>query len=325
MRYLVTGGAGFIGSHLVQALLTLGHDVTVLDDFSTGSASNLTKCGFKGDESDTRRRFVLGDVRHYDTVRYAFLKDRGIDYVFHLAAYVGVQNVLARPVEMLDVNAHGTSVVLREAFALGIPATIVSTSEVYGLSKQVPFNEEQPLVIGASTKSRWGYGVSKLMDEHLGLAYAYKSNDPKRVTVLRLFNTVGPRQVGHYGMVIPRFVGAALKGEPLQVYGNGEQTRCFCHVSDVVLAFLRTQNKGGIYNVGSTHEVQIKHLALKVLSQIGTDSKLEYVPYSEAYAASPGFEEMMRRVPDITKIRGLGWEPLKDLNYIINDVADSLR
>ncbi len=318
MKYLITGGAGFIGSHLAERLLREGHDVTVIDDLSTGNMRNL-----QGVSEHPRFRFVLGSVEDsYDLgtlVTWA-------DTIFHLAATVGVDLVVKEPVRTIETNVHGTEQVLRYAALGGKRLFLASTSEVYGRAASEVFSETDDLLIGPPTHSRWAYAASKALDEYLTLAYHREGRIS--ATVLRFFNTVGPRQTGRYGMVLPRFVGRSLRNEPLQVFGNGEQSRCFCHVLDTVEAMIRLEgtsgSEGTIVNVGSQASITINQLANRVVEQLGSHSRIEHVPYSEAYA--PGFEDMHRRMPDIRTVQELtGWQPQRELHQIISEVRADIE
>jgi UDP-glucose 4-epimerase len=318
MRVLVTGGAGFIGSHLSERLLSLGHQVVVIDDLSTGSIENIVGC-----------RDSHSFLFHHDSI---FNHDRmtelirGCDVIFHLAAAVGVKKIVDFPVSTIETNVAGTEVVLRLAAAQGRRVILASTSEVYGKSTKFPFSESDDIVLGPTTNTRWGYACSKAIDEFLALAYALETQLP--VTVVRLFNTVGPRQTGIYGMVVPSLVKQALSGGPVTVYGTGDQSRCFGHVFDIVDGFVSILNNaatdGEIFNLGNTQEVTINELAAHIVAATGSDSKIVHVPYSQAYG--PGFEDMHRRVPDITKAREwLGFSPKRTLDDIIADVVNHLR
>jgi len=319
MRYLVTGGAGFIGSHLVEALLGAGHEVLVLDDFSTGRQENLTHL-----EPCDRLEVVRASVTDADLVRDCV---PSVDGVFHLAAAVGVRLIIDEPVKTIETNVEGTTSVLEACARHEKPVLVTSTSEVYGKSEKVPFSEEDDAVIGPPTFRRWGYAASKALDEFLALAHWHQSRLP--VVIVRLFNTVGPRQTGRYGMVIPRFVRQALLGEPITVYGDGRQTRCFCHVGDVVGALTRLfgmpESRGEVFNVGSDEEVSIHALATTIRSMTGSRSEIRLVPYAEAFGSS-AFEDMLRRVPDLAKVRRLiGYEPRHSLEAILRDVIRSIR
>jgi len=318
VRALITGGAGFIGSHLAERLLRDGHEVAVLDNLSTGSIDNIshlkTTPGFS---------YAIDSVTNESLL--AEMIDRS-DVVFHLAAAVGVKLIVEQPVHTIETNVHGTEVVLKHANKKKKLVFIASTSEVYGKSTDVPFREGAELVLGATVKHRWAYACSKLIDEFLALAYWKERKLP--VIIVRLFNTVGPRQTGQYGMVLPTFVRQALAGHPITIFGDGKQTRSFTFVGDVVDALIKLTNEpraiGGVFNVGNTDEVSIRELAERVKTLSGSQSTIQYVPYDEAYEA--GFEDMPRRLPDISKIRALvGYEPKLELNDIIRTVIDYVR
>ena len=318
MKVLITGGAGFIGSHLTRALLSAGHTVAVIDDLSTGSLDNITEF-----QKDSRYRFIKGDILVSGELE-ELIAD--CDTVFHLAAAVGVELVVHDPVRTILTNVQGTERVLTAATKYDNRIILASTSEVYGKSAKPLFAETDDLLIGPSTHSRWSYACSKLMDEFLLMAYFRDRG--LRGTVVRFFNTVGPGQTGRYGMVIPRFVAAALSGDPLKVFGTGEQTRCFCHVSDVVRALLllmeTPDSYGGIYNIGSTEKVTIRQLAGFVIHELNSSSKIDMIPYDQAYAN--GFEDMLHRAPDCSKLYALtNWQAEIPLKQIIADVAESLR
>lgn len=313
MRVLITGGAGFIGSHLAERLLATGHEVTALDDLSTGNMQNLGAC-----MGNPRFRFVQDDVRNSQTLH--ILTEQS-DMVYHLAAAVGVQLIVDEPVRTIETNIHGSEVVLAIANKFRKPVLIASTSEVYGKSDKVPFREDDDTVFGATHYSRWSYACSKAIDEFLGLAYHQQYGLP--VVVARFFNTVGPRQTGRYGMVIPRFVEAALRGDPLQIYGTGRQSRCFGYVGDVVDAVIALMNceeaAGRVYNIGSTEEISIEALADRVIEMTGSHSKKQYLSYEEAYGRS--FDDMMRRIPCLDRIRSvIGYEPKTPLSEILRQV-----
>ena len=315
MHVFITGGAGFIGAHLTEALLERGDRVRVLDDLSTGSLDNLAKVSGNPDFE-----FIRADVVQDASLVRRCVKEA--DAVIHLAAAVGVELVVKEPARTITTNVHGTENVLSPAAEFGKRIIIASTSEVYGKSPRDRFAEDDDLIIGASTHSRWSYACSKLLDEFLLMAHCRSSALPG--TVVRFFNTVGPRQTGRYGMVVPRFVERALRNEPLPVYGTGEQSRCFCHVDDVVRAVLllleEPASYGNIYNIGSTRRIAIGELAKLVIERTGSASTIEHIPYDQAYAK--GFEDMMRRKPDTSAIRTLtGWKPEKSLEEIIDDVA----
>jgi UDP-glucose 4-epimerase len=316
--YLITGGAGFIGSHLADALLAAGHNVLVIDDLSTGRIGNIAHLkGRRGFE------YTLDTVMNRQVM--AELVDRA-DSVFHLAAAVGVKLIVESPVRTIETNVRGTEVVLEIANKKKRPVLIASTSEVYGKASKVPFSEEDDLVLGATTRGRWAYACSKALDEFLAIAYFHEKKLP--VVIARLFNTVGPRQTGRYGMVLPTFVKQALAGRPITVYGDGSQTRCFGYVGDVVWALQRLigveDAYGEVFNVGSQEEISILDLAKLVKDKLESDSDIVFVPYDQAY--DPGFEDMPRRVPDIAKIRSLlGFEPRTRLVETIDRVADYYR
>lgn len=318
MRFLITGGAGFIGSHLSDLLIEHGHNVHVLDDLSTGAIENIRHL-----KRHPRFEYTIGSVENHAIV--AELVDEA-DMVVHLAAAVGVALVVESPVRAIETNVHGTEVVLTHANKKKKPLLIASTSEVYGRSRAMPFREDGDMQMGATDKGRWAYACSKAIDEFLAMAYWRERGLP--TIVVRLFNTVGPRQTGSYGMVVPRLVGQALAGEPLTVYGDGRQTRCFCHVADVVQALSGLMNEqrayGNVFNVGNTSEISILELAKRIIELTGSGSEISMIPYEEAYGE--GFEDMYRRVPDITKVGALiGWQPEHSLNEIIQDVAAHLR
>jgi UDP-glucose 4-epimerase len=313
MQALVTGGAGFIGSHLVEALLSQGHHVTVVDDLSTGRFRNIAHL-----TEHPMFSFAI------ETITNETVMDRlasQCDVIFHLAAAVGVRLIVEQPVHTIETNVLGTDMVLRLAHRYRPKVLIASTSEVYGKGVRVPFGEEDDRLIGPTSKSRWAYATSKAVDEFLALAYYQTKKVP--VVVTRFFNTVGPRQTGRYGMVIPRFVDWALAGEPIQVYGTGGQSRCFCNVADSVRAIIGLVNEpaaeGEIINVGNDEEITIENLALQIKAMTGSSSEIVHVPYDEAYA--PGFEDMQRRVPDISKIRRVtGWQPQITLEQTLAQV-----
>jgi UDP-glucose 4-epimerase len=311
---LVTGGAGFIGSHLVDRLLAEGHAVTVIDDCSTGSADNLAPM-----RQNPRLRVVQGKVS--ECAELPALA-REATAIFHLAAAVGVELVVKSPIRTIETNLHETEVILAAAAAAGTPVLITSTSEVYGKSQKPAFDEEDDLLIGPPHLGRWSYACSKLMDEFLALAYAQERGLP--VIIARLFNTVGPRQTGRYGMVLPRFIAAARAGEPLKVHGDGKQSRCFCYVGDTVEALLRLRRcataRGQVFNIGSSEEITILELAERVIATLGSRSVIEHVPYSEAYA--PGFQDMLRRKPVTDKLaQHTGFRPQTTLAEIIAKTA----
>jgi len=315
---LITGGAGFIGSHLSEALLDQGHDVLILDNLSTGSIDNIAHLkGRPGFE------YFVDTVTNEPLL--AELIDRS-DVVFHLAAAVGVKLIVEQPVYTIETNVHGTEVVLKHANKKKKLVVIASTSEVYGKSEDVPFREDSDLVMGPTPKHRWAYACSKAIDEFLALAYWKERKLP--VIIVRFFNTVGPRQSGQYGMVIPNFVRQALAGEPITVFGDGTQQRAFTHVTDVVGALLRLVVEpkaiGQVINIGNKHEITIQKLAERVRELSGSNSVIKLVPYDEAYES--GFEDMPRRVPDLTRIKGLiGYEPKYELDEILTQIIDYFR
>ena len=311
---LVTGGAGFIGSHLVERLLAGGAAVVVIDDLSTGTLVNL-----RAVEKNPRLRVIQSRMS-----ACAELPELAANagFIFHLAATVGVELVVRSALHVLESSFQETQVLLQAAARRGTPLLLASTSEVYGKSDKALFNEEDDLLIGPPGKSRWSYACSKLMDEFLALAYAREQNLP--VIVARLFNTVGPRQTGRYGMVLPRFIAAAQRGEPVKVFGDGSQSRCFCHVADVVAALLRLQNcgaaRGENFNIGGTEEITMRDLAGLVIEVLGSKSRIELVPYAQAYA--PGFDDMRRRKPNVAKLKAAtGFQPATKLREIILQTA----
>jgi UDP-glucose 4-epimerase len=318
VRALITGGAGFVGSHLAEHLLAGGHEVSILDNLSTGSIDNIAH--LKG---RPRFDYTIDSVSNGPLV--AELIDRS-DVVFHLAAAVGVKLIVEQPVHTIETNVHGTEVVLKHASKKRKLVFIASTSEVYGKSVDVPFREDADLVLGPTERHRWAYACSKLIDEFLALAYWKERRLP--VVIVRLFNTVGPRQTGRYGMVLPTFVRQALANEPITVFGDGTQSRSFTYVADVVDALVKLAHEpravGHVFNIGNTEEITITALAERVRALTGSRSSIRYVPYDEAYEA--GFEDMPRRVPDIAKIRQLiGFQPRVPLEDIIQRVVDSLN
>jgi UDP-glucose 4-epimerase len=318
MRVLITGGAGFVGSHLADGLLSRGDEVAVLDNLSTGSIANIAHL-----KSHPRFRYTIDSVTNEPLL--AELID-GCDVVVHLAAAVGVKLIVEAPVHTIETNVHGTEVVLKHANKKKKLVMIASTSEVYGKSAAVPFREDADLVLGPSEKHRWAYACSKLIDEFLALAYWKERKLP--IIILRLFNTVGPRQTGQYGMVIPNFVRQALAGQPITVFGDGRQSRSFTYVGDVVRAMVALIDEpravGQVFNIGNGQEISIGELAARVKAHIGSTSEIVCIPYEQAYER--GFEDMPRRVPDISKIRSLvGYEPTVDLDEILTRVVEYFR
>ena len=319
MRALITGGAGFIGSHLAEHLLAAGCAVTIIDNLSTGRFENIAPL-----ETNPHFRFAIEDIRNIHVL------DRLVsecDMIFHLAAAVGVEKIINSPIETIEVNIGGTEVVLQTARRYRKKVLIASTSEVYGKGVSIPFREDDDRVMGATTRSRWSYAASKAIDEFLSLAYHREAGLP--VILFRLFNTVGPRQTGQYGMVLPRFVRWALAGEPIRVYGDGQQQRCFANVYDVVDAIYRLSQSssavGQLYNIGSNEEITIMGLAERVRERSASDSEIVLVPYEQAYA-EPGFEDFRRRVPSIDKIgKHLGWAPTTPLDETIDQVIAYYR
>jgi len=318
VKVFITGGAGFIGSHLAERLIDDGARVLVLDDLSTGAMENLER--LVGRPEFEHR---IGSVT--DAPLVAELVDR-CDVTVHLAAAVGVRLIVEKPVHTIETNVHGTEVVLNAVARKQKRILLASTSEVYGKSVKIPFSETDDLVLGATTHARWSYACSKALDEWLGLAYHRDKGVP--VTVVRLFNTVGPRQTGRYGMVLPTFAEQAVNGEPITVYGTGEQSRCFCHVQDVVRAIHALMSEpaavGQVFNVGSAREVTINQLAELVRAEAASGSEIRHIPYEEAYAE--GFEDMQRRVPDVSKLeRTVGFKPDTPLERIVADVVAEKR
>jgi UDP-glucose 4-epimerase len=318
VRALITGGAGFIGSHLAEALLTAGHEVDIIDNLSTGSIRNIGHL-----KTHPKFKYVIDTLTNEPLL--AELVDRN-DVIFHFAAAVGVKLIVEEPVHTIETNVHGTEVVLKHATKKRKLVFIASTSEVYGKNLDVPFREDADLVMGPTMKHRWAYACSKAIDEFLALAYWKERDLP--VVIVRFFNTVGPRQTGQYGMVLPSFVRQALAGEPITVFGDGTQQRSFTYIGDVVGCLLKlvTEKKaiGGVFNIGNREEVTILKLAEMVKAQTGSQSEIVFVPYDKAYEA--GFEDMPRRVPDLTKIQALvGYQPKVQLDEIISRVIEYFR
>ena len=312
MKYLITGGAGFIGSHLAEKLISRGDQVVILDSLSTGSKSNLSSISgkIKFEEGNILDKYLINRL----------IADS--DFIVHLAASLGVFNIVNKPLDSLITNLKGTGIVIEASDKHKKPILIASTSEVYGKNIKTSLKETDDRIIGHPLKSRWSYSEAKAVDE--SLAYFYYLENKLPIRIVRFFNTVGPRQVGHYGMVVPRFVSAALRNEPLSVYGSGDQIRCFCHVDDAVRALLLVMDSdkgvGQVFNVGNNQQITIMELAKKVIELTGSKSNIEKIAYEKAYPE--GFEDMQRRVPDISKIKQvLGWTPQINLDQIIKDIA----
>lgn len=317
MRYLVTGGAGFVGSHLVDALLKRGDQVSVLDDLSTGRHQNIRQHLNNPDFS-----FISGSILDADLVDDSI---RRADIVFHLAAAVGVKLIVERPLESLATNIRGSEIVLEKAHKYGRKIMVTSTSEIYGKNSSDLLDEEDDRILGSPLKTRWSYSEAKAIEEVL--AYSYWREKGLPTVIVRLFNTVGPRQVGSYGMVVPRFIESALQNKPLTVYGDGTQKRCFCHVQDVISGLLKLIDnplaEGKVFNLGSQEEISITELAKKIIALTGSTSEINYIPYDEAY--EDGFEDMPRRVPGTAKVKNLtGWNTTKTLVDIVADVRSEL-
>jgi UDP-glucose 4-epimerase len=315
MRVLVTGGAGFIGSHLADALIARGDQVVALDNFSTGSTANIKHI-------TKNLEIIDGDIRNTELINET---TKDVDLVLHMAAALGVNTILESPLESISTNIAGSEVVLNAAASYKKRILIASTSEIYGKNPKQPLNELDDRVVGSPQKIRWSYSDAKAIEE--AMAFSLNQDKGLKVTTARLFNTVGPRQSAQYGMVVPRFVKAALSNEPSNIYGDGTQSRVFCHVQDAIEALLelvatdKTINE--VYNVGGTGEITIKRLAETIIKQTNSKSIIEYIPYEKAYA--PGFEDMQRRVPDISKIKeAIKWQPQRDLTQIISDVASHI-
>ena len=318
MKILITGGAGFIGSHLAEHLLEAGHEAVIIDNLWTGKLANIAEI-----QNHDRLRLVVDTILNEPVMNELI---SGIDHIYHLAAAVGVRKIMDNPVETLDVNVKGTEVVLRLANRFKKKVFIASTSEIYGNHMEHDLSEDDNRVMGTVKKRRWAYACSKTLDEFLALAYFDEKKLP--VVIGRLFNTVGPRQIGQYGMVLPNFVQSALLGKPITVYGDGTQSRSFTHVNDVVKTIIRLMDEpaaeGEIFNVGNDTEVTINELAQKVKEMSGSNSEIEHIPYEKAYG--PGFEDMKRRCPNIEKIRKLiGFNPSYDLESIIRSVIDFFK
>lgn len=318
MKYLVTGGAGFIGSHVCDALVERGDSVTVLDNFATGSTNNISHLLNKPSFN-----VINGSILDMHTVNDAV---KAADHVLHFAAAVGVFTIVQKPLESLMTNLRGTENILEVASIHDKQVLIASSSEIYGKNGGGALTEESDRIIGSPLKSRWSYSEAKAIDESLAFFYFQEKKLPVRL--IRFFNTVGPRQVGHYGMVVPRFISAALKNEPLSVFGTGSQSRCFCHVLDAVSGVLAVidsnATQGEVFNIGNDEEITIEDLAHEVIELTNSKSVIEKVPYEKAYPS--GFEDMQRRVPDISKIkRAVGWMPKRSLDVVISDIANYLR
>jgi UDP-glucose 4-epimerase len=318
MRFLVTGGAGFIGSHLTDRLIADDSSVIILDDISTGRLENLNRY-----KNNSNFEYIEGSVLDQGLLEATVKK---VDYIFHLAAAVGVFNIVNNPLASLVTNIRGTENILEAALKKNTPVFLSSSSEVYGKNASDSLKESDDRILGSPTTLRWSYSEAKAIDETLAFAYWTEKKLPTRI--VRFFNTVGPRQVGAYGMVIPRFVSMALKNEPITIYGNGEQTRCFGHVYDVVDAVISVafsdKTIGKVINIGNDFEISMNDLAKKIIKETGSKSEIKYIPYSEAYGE--GFEDMERRVPNIDLIKSLtGWQPKRDLTQIIKDVAKDLH
>ena len=318
MRVLVTGGAGFIGSHLTERLLKGGHEVAAIDNLSTGSLKNIENyrehSGFE---------FVMGDIRNAELMEPLVEQS---DMIIHLAAAVGVKLIVEDPVLTIETNISGTEIVLDIANKFSKKTFLASSSEVYGKSEAVPFFEDDDLVLGSTSFSRWAYACSKAIDEFLGLAFYQQYG--LSVVIGRFFNTIGPRQTGQYGMVVPRFVQRALKDEPIQICGTGKQTRCFCYVEDLVGAVIKLMNcehaAGKVYNIGSSEEISIEELADKIIEMTGSKSQKQFVPYELVYGRP--IDDMMRRVPSLERIREtIGWEPKTSLDEILQVIIESLK
>ena len=318
MKILITGGAGFIGSHLAERLLELGHEVFIIDNLWTGKLANIAKI-----QNHVRLRFIAETILNESVMKELIFK---IDHIYHLAAAVGVRNIMDHPVETLDINVKGTEVVLRLANRFKKKVFIASTSEIYGKPTKDSLSEDDDRIMGTVKKRRWAYACSKTLDEFLALAYFDEKKLP--VVIARLFNTVGPRQTGQYGMVLPSFVQSALLGKPITVYGEGTQSRSFTHVTDVIGAIIKLMDEpaaeGEVFNVGNGVEVTINELAQKVKEMTGSNSAIEHISYEKAYG--PGFEDMERRCPNIEKIKKLiGFKPSYDLEEIIRSVIDYFK
>lgn len=318
MKVLVTGGAGFIGSHLAERLLKDGHEVAVIDNLSTGSLKNIEHLQAEGGFD-----FVEGDINNAELMETLA---ESSDVIFHLAAAVGVKLIAEEPVHTIETNISGTEVVLEAAHKFDRKILIASSSEVYGKNEKVPFREDDDIVLGSTSLSRWSYACSKAIDEFLGLAF-YRQHG-LGVIIGRFFNTIGPRQTGRYGMVVPRFIQWALRDEPVLIYGSGKQKRCFCYVNDLVDAIVDLmeceRSAGNVYNIGSSEEISIEALADKIIEMTGSKSRKEYVPYEKAYGRA--MEDMMRRVPNLERIKDtIGWEPKTSLTEALQVIVESFK
>lgn len=318
MKYFITGGAGFIGSHLAEELLAGGHKVSIIDNLSTGSIINIAHL-----KSEENFSYVIDDMAN-EPLLAELIDD--CDVVFHLAAAVGVKLIVEHPVHTIETNIYGTQLVFKHAAKKKRKVILASTSEVYGKNNQIPFSENADMVLGPTEKSRWSYAASKAVDEFLALSYSKEKKLP--TVIVRLFNTVGPRQVGHYGMVIPRFINQALSGGPITVYGDGKQSRCFCYVADSVSGLISLSKNekatGNVFNLGTNEEITINELAGKVQKLLNPEAKIIHVPYEQAYEA--GFEDMRRRVPDISKISALtGFKPTRNIDGILKLTSDHIK
>jgi UDP-glucose 4-epimerase len=318
MKVLITGGAGFIGSHLAEMLVRNDHEVIAIDDLSTGSLQNIAVL-----RANSRFRFVHDNVRRAETMHVLVEQ---CDVIYHLAAAVGVQLIVDRPVHTIETNIHGSEVVLEIANKFQKKVLLASSSEVYGKSEAASFHEDDDSILGSTRFSRWSYACSKAIDEFLGFAYYQQYGLP--VIVARLFNTVGPRQTGQYGMVIPRFVEQALKGEPIKIYGTGQQTRCFCHVQDVVTGLTGLMQSdsapGRVYNIGSDEEISIEALADLIIELTGSSSQKQYISYEQAYGKP--FDDMMRRVPSLERIKQtIGYAPSVSLENTLKDIIEFIK
>jgi len=323
MKGLITGGAGFIGSHLAERLLRDGHEVAVIDNLSTGSLKNIAPLLAFARKQGGGFDFVEGDIR--DAELMGVLTEQ-CDVVFHLAAAVGVKLIADRPVHTIETNIGGTEAVLEAANKFDKKILIASSSEVYGKNEIVPFHEDDDIVLGSTRMSRWSYACSKAIDEFLGLAFYQQYG--LGVVIGRFFNTIGPRQTGQYGMVVPRFVQRALKNEPVLIYGTGQQRRCFCHVEDLIDAVIGLMScegaAGKVYNIGSSEEIAIEALADKIIEMIGSRSKKEFIPYEKAYGKP--IEDMMRRVPNLERIKEtIGWEPKTSLDKALRLIIENFK